>query len=439
MTVVITPVGTSLFTNGSEDNRTISERFRQLKDKPASQWDNYDRYRNNLETHSEQFIRDQGTSTSAELQSTAKIQNALESNITVYLLASDTIASRLAAEILRDQINRPNGILGDRVTAKFNDREDVICDLQVENSEDFSRKGMPNLFQRINDIKDWEAGGSQNLAINITGGYGATLPYLTIFAQLEDVPLYYNFEGTKELITIPRVPLTINSGLIESRADVLAQIADHMDDPIRWRTFKSQNEQAVKELDAFIWEDDDLGAELSPMGNIFWNDYLKSHFIVELPCKEYNASVYPNHCYYEMTEQQHNVIDNAIRDLHTRLRNVLGSPFPGPNECYNRIRGLGHNDDLNHTGQIQGRDIFIFTSTEGVGNTSQIRMLYTFEVNNQMIRRITIFAILYQKYKNFNHQTYHQEWKRRFGKNNQHGVYQDLPEIYFNICPFDVP
>ena len=258
MKVVITPVGTSLFTNGAQYNSDIADYYADIEDLRESNWNDHTDEINSLEQESQDFIESQRVSASAELQSSAIIQNRLQDNIKVHLLASDTIASRLAAEILRDQINTPNSVLGNNVTAEFNPdpgarrQIDVIRNLQVNNSTDFSTKGMPNLFQRITYIKDWEAGGSQNLAINITGGYAATLPYLTIFAQLEGVPLYYNFESEVELITIPPAPLAIDLNLIESHASVLAQIANHMDDPQRWRAFKSKNKHMVKELDAFI-------------------------------------------------------------------------------------------------------------------------------------------------------------------------------------------
>ena len=204
---------------------------------------------------------------------------------------------------------------------------------------------------------------------------------------------------------------------------MLAKIADHMDDSHRWRRFKKENEHVVKELDAFIWEDDSLGAELSPMGNIFWNEYLKSHFVVELPCCKYSG--YPNHDYYKMNSSQKSEINNAIQDLYRRLKLVLGSPFPDSEACYTRIRDLDHNDDLNHTGQVE-EDIFIFKG--GTGHNNQIRMLYTFKVSNQVIRVITIFAILYHQYQAFDHTTYYEEWKEQFNRG----------AIDFSTCTFDI-
>ncbi|MDE0426603.1 MAG: hypothetical protein OXN25_17275 [Candidatus Poribacteria bacterium] len=375
MTVVITPVGTSLFTNGSVYNQTINDRFQNLKNKPESEWDNYSRYIEVLKTASEGFISQNITSASAELQSTELIQNHLRSDIIVHLLASDTIASRLAAEILMEQINNPNNVLGSNITATFNadptsGQIDVIRDLQVTDPQDFSREGMPKLFHRINYIKDWEAGDRQNLAINITGGYGATLPYLTIFAQLERVPLYYNFEDSDELIVIPQAPLAIDWNLIKHHSNVLAQIDTgiEVDD---WQDFKRDNYQAVEELDAFIWSDNDVGACLSPIGVIFWDQYLKNHFIVDLA----------NNIRKDTT------IEGVIQELYRRLRSVLSPKYLDPAKCYHKIRKLGPHDDLNHTGQVQGHDIFIFKSTA----IAQIRLMYTFEVNSRTITQIKIY------------------------------------------------
>ena len=433
---VITPVGTSLFTNSSDTR--IKNGFEHIEDKPASEYDQYVSRISALETLSEGFIRNEGISASAELQSTAVIQNKLQDEITLHLLASDTIASRLAAKILMNQINDPNHVLGNDVEACFDPDEDVIGHLQVKDTISFSREGMPNLFQRIDDIRNWDAYGGEDLAINITGGYGATLPYLTIFAQLKGVPLYYNFEDQDELITIPQAPLAIDSSLIERYAGILTQIVDRIDDPNEWRTFKSDNMQAVRELDAFIWEDDELGAELSPMGSIFWNDYLEGHFVIKLPLQEYTAT-YPNHCYYVMNEQQQGRIDYVIREFYRELCGRLGTPLPAPDKCFKTIRDLSHNDNLNHTGQIPGRDIFIFKTSEGHGKEGQVRMLYSFKVNNQKINEITIYAILYQRYKRFNHSTYDEQWKDLFGEEDTNGDFQNLPDIAFDKRTFDVP
>ena len=285
MTVVITPVGTSLFTNGSETNNNIKTRYQSIEDNPESDWDNNNTYIKALRRYSEKFIRTVKTRASAELQSTEKIQNALNSNITVHLLASDTIASRLAAEILSGNV--ANGILNDNVSVNFDanseGKPDIIRGLQVEKRKKFLRKGMSTLIRRIDQIYSTLTGSVQSLAINITGGYGATLPYLTIYAQLKRVPLYYNFEKSKELIDIPPSPMSIDWDVIGTHFEVLQKIEDAKAIN-NWKKFEKEHYEAVIELASFIMVDhNDNSAYLSPLGEVFWDECLKRKHQVSFP------------------------------------------------------------------------------------------------------------------------------------------------------------
>ena len=285
MRYVITPVGTSLFTNGSENNNTIKQRFTNIKDKPESEWNSNTRYIEKLKSESENFIRGHGISASAELQSTAKIRDELSEEITVHLLASDTIASRLAAEILSGNV--VGGILGKNVSIKFDartvDKPDIISGLQVKNRKNFLRIGMNALIRRIEKINSTLTGSDRSLAINITGGYGATLPYLTIYAQLKRVPLYYNFEDSNELIEIPHSPLTIDWDAIGPHFDVLQKI-DNAKAINNWAEFKKDHYKAVAILGPFISVDQsDNSAYVSPLGEAFWDECLKRKHAVLFP------------------------------------------------------------------------------------------------------------------------------------------------------------
>ena len=208
MKTLVTPVGTSLFTNYLDKNSSDCKSFRSyyetIKKCPASEWKTggYNDEICALKRCSLGFIKNYGVRASAELQSIAKIQAKLNDEIAVRLLASDTIASRLVAEILMDKTAA--SVLGDKILVReFDAGTNVIKGLQVENPKAFSNEGMTKLIQEINLISA-NAGGWQALAINITGGFKATLPYLTILAQLYRVPLYYTFEDTDALITIPQ-------------------------------------------------------------------------------------------------------------------------------------------------------------------------------------------------------------------------------------------
>ena len=54
-----------------------------------------------------------------------------------------------------------------------------------------------------------------DILFNISGGYKATIPYLTMLAQINGADIYCIFEDTEELITIPPVPITIDMELFD--------------------------------------------------------------------------------------------------------------------------------------------------------------------------------------------------------------------------------
>lgn len=434
MIALITPVGTSLFTNylDQNGNHTFSRNYDRVKESPASNWKDkqIQRVINNLRQSSEQFIRDSGIQASAELQSIANIQRKLNNDITVYLLASDTIASRLAAEILQEK----SAVLGDRITINFEAAEDVIKGLQVEDPQAFSGEGMTKLIQRINSISGGFVGSQTlaitgNFAINITGGYKATLPYLTILAQLEHVPLYYNFEDTDALIKIPQAPLVIDWASIERYSNVLSQIDEGIGE---WKRFQKENHQAVQDLEAFIEVAEEI-AFLSPIGQIFWDHYQR-YFVADLPSGSYFS--------YPLADRQ--LIDQAVEELYGRLDSALRRNGFDSERCYKYLRReeLGNNHDLNHGANVPNQnifgnqDIFIFKSTAN----DHVRLLYTFkvkaypiEVNGQEtcsgeITRITIFELYCR---DFNHKTYIRDWMNKFQGGNPPTIDFDTHVINF--------
>lgn len=198
MTVIITPVGTSLFNNGGTENTNIADYFANLKHERNNDWDKWNRFITGLRTETQMFIGSPagGVSASAELQSTQAILNELN-DITVHLIASDTIVSRLAAEILVDALPT---LLG--VPVVFTPA-DIIQGLCATDPNHFEVLGVSNLRARLDSICN-NLRNDQRLAINITGGYAATVSLLTLFAQKKRCPLYYNFEDTTDLIEILR-------------------------------------------------------------------------------------------------------------------------------------------------------------------------------------------------------------------------------------------
>src|SRR5690606_3974645 len=83
---------------------------------------------------------------SAEIKSINKIKAYLKQDLQICLLASDTINSYIASKILEELLIEKG------FDTYFNDKLDVIKDLQVEDRDRFINDGLSNLIQRIENI-----------------------------------------------------------------------------------------------------------------------------------------------------------------------------------------------------------------------------------------------------------------------------------------------
>ncbi|RMF58781.1 MAG: putative CRISPR-associated protein [Calditrichaeota bacterium] len=153
------------------------------------------------------WIRNQ-ESAAAEIYSLLKLQKKVGKQLEVYLLASETILSRLAVEILYEELQNHQQIK----SVNFDPKVDVIPGLQVADPSYFRDTGLLNLMKRINDIVD---NAPKKAIINMTGGFKAVVPFLAIYGQLYGVPTYYIFEEAEELIQIPEFPINFDFSLVE--------------------------------------------------------------------------------------------------------------------------------------------------------------------------------------------------------------------------------
>lgn len=222
---VITPVGTSLLMNYKERNKlVIDDALNNLKDikrqdKPEREWDDcssaVEKIKIKVAPWAEKKLRTADFTASAEITSLVKILEEVDDDLDVYLIATDTVISRLTAEILQAGLSiiERNG---HKITAIFNPTDDVIQGLQVSNDERFQEKGLTNFFERIQTITD---SFTQRAILNITGGFKAEIPYSTIISQVYDMPQCYIFEENEEktnhLLHIPKLPIQFDWSLAE--------------------------------------------------------------------------------------------------------------------------------------------------------------------------------------------------------------------------------
>ena len=268
MKTVITTVGTSVFTNYFDEEKnnnidtTKKEHYRSLKNKSFSEWKASENRINKLKSVISNWIKN-NEDASAEIKSLKKIGEQLKDDLDVYLLTSDTILSNIAAEIIKEYFNENKKIEIQKPR--------LIKKLQVNNAKDFSQEGLVNLISEIERIAN---NYYENVVFNITGGYKAVIPYMTIMAQINQCDIYYIFEDTNALIKIPKTPIRVDYAKIEENYDLLKELENVVENYSKW---KDENYARIEKMTGFIEADEEIAC-LSPIGKIFLSKYEQRYF-----------------------------------------------------------------------------------------------------------------------------------------------------------------
>jgi CRISPR/Cas system-associated protein Csm6 len=225
---VITTVGTSIFSNyWKKDNiEALGNQYQAINDlydrlekdtKEANDVEN-SRWkapiRNIKERINKIWLPHAKEKASAELQTLYKIAESEKKDLDVYLLATDTVLSVVACELIKEWFDKNKSVNGVEVICHFHKDvkapdTTVVKGLQIKNATQFETEGFNNLLTIIQKYKT-----KNNIILNISGGYKAVIPYLTLFAQLEEIPLKYMYEDSGEdsgeLITVGNLPFNFD-------------------------------------------------------------------------------------------------------------------------------------------------------------------------------------------------------------------------------------
>jgi putative CRISPR-associated protein (TIGR02619 family) len=270
MKKVIIMVGTSLFENYLEEHsndtnfKNAYNYFKNNKIKANDLDKEWDRKENIKISLRESYFKN-NQNASAEIKSLIKLKEELNEELEIYLLYSDTALSRLAAKILYNILSEYNPY-DELKDCKI--KEPIkIEGLQIWDRSEFN-KGMVNLIQTIENISQgyWE-----NVIINITGGYKATIPYLTILAQVNRCPIYYIFEDTDALIKIPYIPIDIKQSIFEKHKELFRKLEREEIPELP----QGLSEDERKDIFSLLTQTDNLYA-LNPLGVILWEKYKKN-------------------------------------------------------------------------------------------------------------------------------------------------------------------
>jgi putative CRISPR-associated protein (TIGR02619 family) len=263
---IITTVGTSLIGNSGIDCSNLeNERFLySLFDgsKESSIKNNIDKKEreiyNCINQESDPSIA------SAELASLKKIDPSDQAE--VYLFCTETVLSYMCGRVLQKY-------LGERAKIQ------IIEGLQVKILDDFKKLGVPNLLTAIEKIAH---GGTywDDIVLNVTGGYKAIIPIMTVIGQIKKLPTYYLFKGEEdkkyELIEIPKMPVDYQTNVFDTYWEIFSRFG------VKGEEFQKKQTLANNFLttcDGFLEIVDDI-VTLNPVGKILWWNCQQQYFIL---------------------------------------------------------------------------------------------------------------------------------------------------------------
>jgi len=225
---IITTVGISIFENYFEDNPEdtlkddYQDRLKDTKDNNATfeKWIEKNRYKVPLEEKVAAWSFNKQTA-SAEITSILAIAKTATA-CTVHLIATDTVLSVSAAELIQKWFEESEEIIEvifirPEKLAKQEDSNHIIHKLRVASNKDY-QEGFMNLIEVVTKLLEQH---KEEVILNITGGYKAIIPIMTLIGQLKNVSLKYIYQENElsertELVEIGNLPISFDWNVVEA-------------------------------------------------------------------------------------------------------------------------------------------------------------------------------------------------------------------------------
>lgn len=194
----------------------------------------------------------------ASAETNALMQARCERSDQVTLLLSDTADGKICGDALADLVDAEFGVAPHLA---------AVAGLQVKDPVTFRREGVANLFEEINTAR--ERGADQDVRLNISGGFKATVPYVALFGMIEGLMVEYIFERAPAVIQLSALPLSFDWSRLADAAYFIERIErDSGIDLVEFdKLRKSYGLAQADWLDAFIERAAD-GVTLSGFGHV---------------------------------------------------------------------------------------------------------------------------------------------------------------------------
>ncbi|AFM05734.1 CRISPR-associated protein (Cas_APE2256) [Bernardetia litoralis DSM 6794] len=266
---VVTTVGTSLIENANNVNKkpTVSVPYYGKstvfgrKKTYYKDWTNDGTFQTRITDIKKSLLKYfsdyQNIEVSAEIKSLKKIQKVQNTKLEVYLICTDTISSVICADMIKKWFDKHDPNEKEFVVVFNHDKEHIIENLRVGTQTDYEI-GFMNLIDKIDNI----VANDKTSILNITGGYKAIIPILTLYGQISELTLNYIYEDSEETedvkpIEVKNLPFSLDISYIEPYIKYITDASriDH-------------NNTAKKLFDLGLVKDDTIPTELSIIGEL---------------------------------------------------------------------------------------------------------------------------------------------------------------------------
>lgn len=282
---IITTVGTSIFENCKNENPTnkdFKDAYKEIKeqDLPYSKLVNIDKDDiGDLQNGINAWFKG-NKNASAEIASILAIAGD-ETEVKVHLIATDTVLSVLAAELIQEWFkqNKSNITVDftrpDDKLEKQEDSKYIIQNLSVSSNDKY-QEGFMNLIEVVSELIDKSKKAKEEVILNITGGYKAIIPIMTLLGQIKNVPLKYIYEESNlndktELVEVGNLPISFDWELGELYLDDMSK------EGLKKINYKPEILRLLRELS--LIQKDKL--KPTPLGQLF-----KQHLTGQLTTKK---------------------------------------------------------------------------------------------------------------------------------------------------------
>jgi putative CRISPR-associated protein (TIGR02619 family) len=223
-----------------------------------------------------------------------------------YLLATDTAQGQVTAGIVHKFL-RDKKLITEIFTPKG---------FSTENDEVFSN-GIDSLLNWFEEIIPGYKNSGYEICFNLVGGFKAIQGFANTIGMFYADKIIYVFEGSRKIITIPRLPIAINHSVIKP-VEFALMAAEHS---ISIKLSKLKN---VPESLLYICDDE---ATISNWGKLTWNNCKYNLFtkdLLQFPGLAYEKSFGKDYLRDTVKEKNKYELHEAFAELSATLLRFNG-------------------------------------------------------------------------------------------------------------------